>query len=58
MKEILNVTPRVITKNLILIFENCGNTKKNKDKIRDMGYHYHTLKFNKIVSHKKGYCIF
>jgi len=53
MNEILNVIPRVIPKNSILIFDTGGNTKKNKDKIRAMGYHYLTLKRKKWAHIKR-----
>ncbi|MGC8663989.1 MAG: transposase, partial [Thermoplasmata archaeon] len=53
MNEILNIVPRVIPKNSMLIFDTGGNTKKNKNKIRAMGYHYLTLKPKKISPYKK-----
>ena len=58
LNEILNVIPRVIPKNSILIFDTGGNTKKNKDKIRAMGYHYLTLKPKKIGPYKKEIAYF
>lgn len=58
MKTMLKVVQHVIPKNSLLIFDTGGNTKKNKEKIRDMGYHYLTLipkKLNPYFKHIRYY---
>ena len=45
--------PRVIPKNSLLIFEAGANTKKNKEKMRILAYHYLTLKAKKVKTYKK-----
>ena len=53
MKEILKLIPKVIPKNSILIFDAGANTRKNKNKIRDLGYNYLTLKPKKVSIYRK-----
>jgi transposase len=53
MKEMLKVIPKVIPENSILMFDAGANTKKNKKKIRKLGYHYLTRKAKKVKPYKK-----
>ncbi len=52
MREMLKVIPKVIPKNSLLIFDTGANTKKNKNDIRELEYHYLTLKARKVKSYK------
>jgi transposase len=47
MGFMLNTVGKVLDKNSLLIFDCGGNTKKNKQKIIDMGFNYLTLKAKK-----------
>ena len=40
MREMLKVIPGVIPKGSLLIFDSGANTKGNKEKIRESGFHY------------------
>lgn len=58
LMEVINVVKKVIPKNSALIFDSGGNTKKNKEKIRTMNYHYLTLKPKKVRSYKRSISFF
>jgi transposase len=58
MREILRVVPKVIPKNSLLIFDTGGNSKPTKTKIRQMNYHYLTLKAKKVGTYKKHILFF
>ena len=53
MKEMLKVIQKVIPKDSLLMYDAGANTKKNKKKIRKLGYHYLTRKPKKVKSYKK-----
>ena len=53
MKAVLKIIQKVIPKHSILIYDAGANTKANKRKIRNMGYHYLTLKAKKTNVYKK-----
>jgi hypothetical protein len=53
MGEMLKVVPKVIPPNSLLIFDTGANTKKNKSKIKGLGYHYLTLKAKRVSAYKK-----
>jgi len=53
IREMLKVISKVIEKNSLLIFDAGANTKKNKEKIRKLGYHYLTLRAKRVSSYKK-----
>lgn len=56
--EIINVVKKVIPKNSALIFDSGGNTKRNKEKIRPLDYHYLTLKPKKVRSYRRAISFF
>jgi len=53
MREMLKVISSVLPENSLLIFDSGANTKTNKGRIRELGYHYLTLKAKKIKTYKK-----
>lgn len=53
MREILRVISKVIPENALLIFDTGGNSRKNKAKIRKMGYHYLTLRSKKVGTYRR-----
>ncbi len=53
IREILKIIVKVIPKDSLLIFDAGANTKKNKEKIRGLHYHYLTLKAKKVGTYKK-----
>jgi len=53
MKEMLKIVSNVLPENSLLIFDAGANTKKNKQKIRGMGYHYLTLMPKKVKKYKE-----
>ena len=53
MREMLKVIPEVIPENSLLIFDAGANTKRNKQKIRGLGYHYLTLRPKKGGTYKR-----
>ncbi|MEM3431531.1 MAG: hypothetical protein QW783_03235 [Candidatus Micrarchaeia archaeon] len=56
--EIINIVKKVIPKNSAQIFDSESNTKKNKKKIRSLGYHYITLKPKRYRSYKRAIFFF
>lgn len=52
-KTMLKTAKHVLEKNSVLIFDCGANSKKNKEKIRDSGYHYLTLRPKKVGPYKK-----
>ena len=54
LMEVINVVKRVIPKNSALIFDSGGNTKRNKERIRSLNYHYLTFKPKKVRSYKRA----
>ena len=53
MWELLTVVSKVIPENALLIFDTGGNTRANKQRIRDLDYHYLTLKAKKVGPYRK-----
>jgi len=53
MREMLKVIPSVIPKGSLLIFDSGANTKSNKRRIRELGFHYLTLKAKKVKTYRK-----
>ncbi|HEC75739.1 MAG TPA: hypothetical protein ENI33_00570, partial [Thermoplasmatales archaeon] len=53
MKQMLKVISKVLPENSLLIFDAGSNTRKNKHDIREMKYHYLTLKPKKVRKYKK-----
>ena len=53
MKSTLRVCSKILKENSLLIFDCGGNTKGNKTKIRELGFHYLTLKAKKVNSYLK-----
>jgi transposase len=53
MREMLKLIPKVVPQNSLLIFDTGANSKKNKNKIRKLEYHYLTLKPKKVGTYKK-----
>jgi len=53
MGQMLKVIPKLIPENSLLIFDSGANTKKNKDKIRGLRYHYLTLKAKRVSVYKQ-----
>lgn len=53
IREMLKVIAKVIPQDSLLIFDAGANTKKNKKKIRGLGYHYLTLKAKQVRAYKK-----
>ena len=54
LMEVVNVVKKVIPKNSALIFDSGGNTKRNKERIRSLNYHYLTFKPKKVRSYKRA----
>jgi len=53
MEIMLKIIPKVIPKESLLMYDAGANTKKNKKKIRKLGYHYLTRKAKKVKKYKK-----
>lgn len=53
IREMLKVVSKVIPHDSLLIFDAGANTKENKTNIRDLGYHYLTLKPKHVNAYKK-----
>ncbi|MEK6871593.1 MAG: hypothetical protein AABX16_01685, partial [Nanoarchaeota archaeon] len=51
-KFMLNTVKKVLDKNSLLMFDCGGNTKKNKEKIIELGFNYLTLKAKQKKSYK------
>jgi transposase len=49
----LNTVKKILDKESVLVFDCGGNTKKNKEKIRKLKFHYLTLKAKKRKTYKK-----
>jgi arginine deiminase len=58
MMEIINIVRKVIPENSALIFDSGGNTKKNKERIRSLNYHYLTLKPKKVRNYRRAMSFF
>lgn len=54
MKSMIRICSNVLPENSVLIFDCGGNTKKNKEKIRKLGFHYLTLKAKKKTPYRKA----
>ena len=52
MKQMLKIISKVIPESSLLIFDAGANTKKNKQDIRKMSFHYLTLKPKKVKNYK------
>ncbi|MFQ6617940.1 MAG: hypothetical protein ACE5QV_04545 [Fidelibacterota bacterium] len=50
---LLNVIKRVLDRNSLLIFDAGANSKTNKERIGELGFHYLTLKPKKVRTYKK-----
>jgi len=53
LRLMLQIISKVIPKNSLLIFDAGANTKANKRKIRDLGYHYLTLRPKNTRTYKE-----
>ena len=53
LREMLKLVSKVIPENSLLIFDAGANTKGNRKKIRDLHYHYLTLKPKKVGPFKR-----
>jgi len=53
LRLMLQIVAKVIPKNSLLIFDAGANTKANKRKIRDLGYHYLTLRPKNTRTYKE-----
>ncbi len=58
MKVMLKIISKVIPEHSLLIFDTGANTRKNKEKIRNLGYNYLTLKAKRVGPYKKYLKIF
>jgi transposase len=52
MREILKLLPEVIPEDSLLIFDTGGNTRKNKETMRNLHYHYLTLRAKRVGNYK------
>lgn len=52
-KFMLNTVKKILDEESVLVFDCGGNTKKNKEKIRKLKFHYLTLKAKKKKTYKK-----
>jgi len=53
IREILKISSKVLPENSLMIFDGGANSKKNKDKIRGLHFHYLTLKPKKVGTYRK-----
>ncbi len=53
MKLMIKIVSKVLPKGSILIFDTGANTKKNRQSIRGLKYHYLTLRAKKVGPYKK-----
>lgn len=53
MREMLKIIPKVIAKGSLLIFDTGANTNENRNKIKDLNYHYLTLMAKRVGTYKK-----
>lgn len=53
MKLMIKIVSKVLPKGSILIFDTGANTKKNRQNIRGLKYHYLTLRAKKVGPYKK-----
>jgi len=51
--SMLKISKKVLDEGSVLVFDCGGNSKKNKKKIRKLGYHYLTLRSKKQKTYKK-----
>ncbi len=52
-KFMLNTVKKILDEESVLVFDCGGNTKKNKERIRKLSFHYLTLKAKKKEAYKK-----
>ncbi len=53
MKAMLKILPEVMPRNSLFIFDAGANTRGNKNRIRELGYHYLTLKAKRVGAYRK-----
>jgi transposase len=53
LKAMLKVISKVIPEGSLLIFDTGANTRKNKNRIRRIRYHYLTLKAKHVIAYRK-----
>lgn len=58
MKLMLKVVSKILPDGSLLIFDTGANTKKNRRKIRDLNYHFLTLRPKKVGTYKKYINVF
>ena len=52
-RQLLGVVGKVVEENSVLIFDCGGNTKANKRRVREMGFHYLTFKAKRVSTYLK-----
>jgi transposase len=58
MKKMLNLCTRILIPKSLLVFDCGGNTKKNKEKILKLGFHYLTLRGKKVGPYREAISFF
>lgn len=58
MKKMLKLCSKLLPPDSLLVFDCGGNTKKNKEKIRKLGFHYLTLRGKKVGPYKEAIAFF
>ncbi len=58
MKKMLKLCSKILAPNSLLVFDCGGNTKKNKEKVIRLGFHYLTLRGKKVGPYREAVSFF